>query len=95
MIILKLKSQAILGTYIHYHRPTSPKYADQELVYNAVGKEILDNAWQGFNCCLFAYGQTGSGKSYSMIGYGANKGIVPIACEEIFKRIDSTKSETQ
>ena len=30
-----------------------------------------------------------------MIGYGANKGIVPIACEEIFKRIDNTKSETQ
>lgn len=95
MIILKLKSQAILGILKYIYRPTSNKYADQDLVYNAVGKEILDNAWQGFNCCLFAYGQTGSGKSYSMIGYGANKGIVPIACEEIFKRIDSTKSETQ
>ena len=34
----------------------------------------------GFNCCLFAYGQTGAGKSYSMIGYGANKGIIPMAC---------------
>lgn len=22
-----------------------------------------------------------------MVGYGANKGIVPISCEEIFKRI--------
>jgi hypothetical protein len=33
----------------------------------------LDNAWQGYHCCLFAYGQTGSGKSYSMIGYGTNK----------------------
>jgi hypothetical protein len=35
----------------------------------------------GYNCCLFAYGQTGSGKSYSMIGYGLNKGIVPLSCE--------------
>lgn len=34
----------------------------------------------GFNCCLFAYGQTGAGKSYSMIGYGPNKGIIPMAC---------------
>jgi len=49
----------------------------------------LANAWEGYHCCLFAYGQTGAGKSYSMVGYGANKGIVPISCEEIFKRISS------
>lgn len=41
----------------------------------------------GFHTCLFAYGQTGSGKSHSMIGYGENKGIVPLATDEIFKRI--------
>lgn len=57
-----------------------------------MGKEILDNAWEGYNCCLFAYGQTGSGKSYSMVGYGANKGIVPISCEEIFFRINSNSN---
>lgn len=57
-----------------YMKPTaSGKYADQEKVFNAVGKSVLDNAWQGYHCCLFAYGQTGSGKSYSMIGYGTNK----------------------
>jgi hypothetical protein len=31
-----------------------------------------------------AYGQTGSGKSYSVVGYGKNRGIVPMVCEEIF-----------
>eukprot|EP01017_Pseudomicrothorax_dubius_P020674 TRINITY_DN22464_c0_g1_i3.p1 TRINITY_DN22464_c0_g1~~TRINITY_DN22464_c0_g1_i3.p1 ORF type:complete len:323 (+),score=88.67 TRINITY_DN22464_c0_g1_i3:37-1005(+) len=67
--------------------PTSDKYADQKRVYDAVGREVLDNAWQGYHCCLFAYGQTGAGKSYSMIGYGKNKGIVPMACAEIFERI--------
>ena len=36
---------------------------------------------------LFAYGQTGAGKSYSMIGYGANRGIIPMVCEEIFQKI--------
>ena len=70
-----------------YFEPEDEKYADQKYVFNAVGKEILDNAWQGYHCCLFAYGQTGSGKSYSMVGYGANKGIVPISCDEIFSRI--------
>jgi len=53
---------------------------------------VLDNAWQGYHCCLFAYGQTGSGKSYSMIGHGKNEGIVPIACNEIFKRIKTNSN---
>ena len=61
-----------------YFEPEDEKYADQKLVFETVGKQILDNAWEGYHCCLFAYGQTGSGKSYSMVGYGANKGIVPI-----------------
>jgi hypothetical protein len=34
---------------------------------------MLNNSFEGYNCCLFAYGQTGAGKSYSMIGYGKNK----------------------
>lgn len=51
------------------------------------GKEVLDNAFEGFNACLFAYGQTGSGKSYSIVGYGENKGIIPRVCDEIFIRI--------
>ena len=70
---------------------SSGKYADQNFVFDALGRQILDNAWEGYHCCLFAYGQTGSGKSYSMVGYGANKGIVPISCEEIFKRISNNK----
>ena len=70
---------------------SSGKYADQNLVFDTLGRQILDNAWEGYHCCLFAYGQTGSGKSYSMVGYGANKGIVPISCEEIFKRISDNK----
>jgi hypothetical protein len=76
-------------------RKTGNKYADQQLVYESVGTEILDNAWQGYHCCLFAYGQTGSGKSYSMIGYGANKGIIPISCEEIFRRIHANEDKNK
>ena len=62
-------------------------------MFDEVGKDILTNAWKGFHCCLFAYGQTGSGKSYSMIGFGANRGIVPIICEEIFKTIEIRKKD--
>ena len=48
-----------------YHYPVkgSRKYWDQERVYNVLGTDVLNNALNGYNCCLFAYGQTGSGKS--------------------------------
>ena len=74
-----------------YLQPVEEEYADQKKVFDAVGRQILENAWEGYHCCLFAYGQTGSGKSYSMVGYGANKGIIPISCDEIFKRIEENK----
>ncbi|XP_046350118.2 kinesin-like protein KIF28P isoform X2 [Haliotis rufescens] len=74
-----------------YLEPSSPKYADQQVVFDDLGKGVLDNAWKGYNCSLFAYGQTGSGKSYSMVGYGTNKGIVPLACEDLFRGIDEKK----
>eukprot|EP01147_Barroeca_monosierra_P010210 gene10210-2367_t len=68
-----------------YLAPVEANYADQKQVFEDLGQGVLDNAWQGYNCSLFAYGQTGSGKSYSMVGYGVNKGIVPVTCDELFK----------
>ncbi|EDV26227.1 uncharacterized protein TRIADDRAFT_23272, partial [Trichoplax adhaerens] len=75
-----------------YLVPASPRYADQLRVFKDLGQGVLDNAWKGYNCSLFAYGQTGSGKSYSMVGYGANKGIIPVACQELFNTINEKKS---
>ncbi|XP_062574589.1 kinesin-like protein KIF28P isoform X2 [Saccostrea cucullata] len=74
---------------------SSNKYTDQRRVFQDLGQGVLDNAWQGYNAALFAYGQTGSGKSYSMIGYGPNKGIVPITCEELFKAIETNKDNSK
>ncbi|KAL4152553.1 hypothetical protein PRNP1_009481 [Phytophthora ramorum] len=56
--------------------------------YNNIGVKVLEHAWNGFNVSLFAYGQTGAGKSFSMVGYGSDKGIIPKASEVIFQRID-------
>mmetsp|Transcript_27741 Transcript_27741/g.72831 ORF Transcript_27741/g.72831 Transcript_27741/m.72831 type:complete len:1000 (-) Transcript_27741:1314-4313(-) len=73
--------------------PNSPtsKFSGQLEVFEHVGKGVLQNAYQGFNTSLFAYGQTGSGKSYSMVGYGANKGIVPMAFDAMFRKIRDNK----
>jgi len=67
--------------------PNGKKFCDQKRVFKDIGQGVLDNAWKGYNATLFAYGQTGSGKSWSVIGYGANKGIVPVLCDELFKGI--------
>eukprot|EP00755_Sulcionema_specki_P019443 Sspe_Gene.69474::Locus_40959_Transcript_1_1_Confidence_1.000_Length_2717::g.69474::m.69474/K10392/KIF1; kinesin family member 1 len=64
----------------------SPSYASQEVVYNSLGKAILENTFDGYNSCLFAYGQTGSGKTYTMLGYGDDVGIIPRICKELFLR---------
>ncbi|GIZ04984.1 kinesin-like protein KIF28P [Caerostris extrusa] len=56
------------------NHPNGEKYCDQLTVYNDLGKGVLHNAWDGYNSTLFAYGQTSSGKSWSIVGYGVNKG---------------------
>ena len=53
----------------------------------------MGKAVKGLNVSLFAYGQTGAGKSYSIFGYGANKGIIPMAAVEIFKEIDKNQQD--
>uniref|UniRef100_A0A8C4WC53 Kinesin-like protein n=1 Tax=Gopherus evgoodei TaxID=1825980 RepID=A0A8C4WC53_9SAUR len=72
---------------------SNSRYAGQGEVFRDLGQGVLDNAWQGYNATLLAYGQTGSGKSYSMIGYGANRGIIPVVCEELFKPIQNQKNK--
>lgn len=81
-----------------------PRYADQQIVYDDLGVDLLDHAFGGYNCCIFACkltffflykrhflilldGQTGAGKSYSMMGYGEDKGIIPRTCSALFERI--------
>ncbi|XP_037034787.1 kinesin-like protein KIF13B isoform X4 [Bradysia coprophila] len=67
--------------------PAAQHFASQEQVFDSVGRDILQNAFQGYNACIFAYGQTGSGKSYTMMGTQDNKGIIPRLCDLLFYSI--------
>ncbi|KAH7924836.1 kinesin-domain-containing protein [Leucogyrophana mollusca] len=69
-----------------------PGYCSQQTLYDDLGKELLDHGFSGFNACILAYGQTGSGKSYSMMGYGPDKGIIPLTCSELFVRVEDKKA---
>eukprot|EP01122_Echinamoeba_exundans_P008430 TRINITY_DN2796_c0_g2_i1.p1 TRINITY_DN2796_c0_g2~~TRINITY_DN2796_c0_g2_i1.p1 ORF type:complete len:234 (-),score=40.70 TRINITY_DN2796_c0_g2_i1:45-746(-) len=88
-----LKSFAFDQSYWSFDDSNRDNFADQSKVFQDLGVSILDNAFQGFNCSIFAYGQTGAGKSYSMIGYGEDKGLIPRVSEEMFNRINKITSE--
>ena len=34
-------------------------YVGQEKVFQCLGDDILERAFEGYNACIFAYGQTG------------------------------------
>ncbi|XP_029902902.1 kinesin-like protein KIF13B [Myripristis murdjan] len=62
------------------------KFAGQDVVFQCLGESLLDNAFMGYNACIFAYGQTGSGKSYTMMGSVEQPGLIPRLCSSLFSR---------
>ncbi|KAF6735407.1 Kinesin-like protein KIF1B [Oryzias melastigma] len=84
-------------SYWSHTTPEDPCFASQNRVYNDIGKEMLEHAFEGYNVCIFAYGQTGAGKSYTMMGKQeeGQEGIIPMLCEDLFEKIneDSNKEE--
>lgn len=69
-----------------------PHYATQEDVYNELGTDIIDSAFEGYNACIFAYGQTGSGKTFTMMGSPENEGLIPRICQNLFSRMKDTSN---
>ncbi|CAE7297773.1 unc-104 [Symbiodinium sp. CCMP2592] len=68
----------------------------QEVVFQAVGLHLLENAMNAYNGCIFAYGQTGSGKSHSIMGDVDSKveqGILPRACIRLFSMLEDRRQE--
>ncbi|GAC95130.1 hypothetical protein PHSY_002705 [Pseudozyma hubeiensis SY62] len=70
------------------------EHTQQDDLFQYIGVELLQHAFNGFNTCVFAYGQTGSGKSHSMVGYAEDKGIIPLTCARLFEDIrDKTAAD--
>ena len=67
---------------LHYPLITNSFYIP--LVFDYVGKKVVETAFNAFNCTVFAYGQTGSGKTFTLMG------VVPRTCEHLFGEIRKT-----
>lgn len=82
--------------FVSYNDPLASGHANQEVVFRNMVLPLVQNAFEGYNVCLFAYGQTGSGKSYSLMGtesaqlsatpFDEGVGVIPRFCQEIFTR---------
>eukprot|EP00051_Salpingoeca_urceolata_P016604 m.221828 g.221828 ORF g.221828 m.221828 type:complete len:544 (+) comp18726_c4_seq2:629-2260(+) len=68
-------------------------FVNQEQVFEHLGEPVLDNAFTGYNSCIFAYGQTGSGKTFTMTGSPDQPGIIPRLCSTLFERIEFLTSQ--
>jgi kinesin family protein C1 len=66
----------------------------QDVVFEEVS-EFVQSALDGYHVCLFSYGQTGSGKTHTMqgSGYGAMRGIIPRAVEQILSQAGMMHSQ--
>ncbi|XP_077314298.1 kinesin-like protein KIF1B isoform X7 [Lithobates pipiens] len=89
------KSFSFDYSYWSHTSPEDPSFASQNRVYNDIGKEMLEHAFEGYNVCIFAYGQTGAGKSYTMMGKQeeTQAGIIPQLCEDLFEKINDNNDD--
>lgn len=55
---------------------TDMPHATQEDVFSCLGRPILRQLTEGYNCSLIAYGPTGSGKTYSLFGPNSDSSTV-------------------
>lgn len=78
------------------HDPGHSQFVNQHSVYNDLGTDVVQNAFAGYNACVFAYGQTGSGKTYTMMGDVADDdrmGLIPRICKSMFEQISEGNEE--
>ncbi|KAI5285534.1 kinesin-like protein Klp5 [Ascosphaera acerosa] len=67
--------------------------ATQQDVYEATTRGLLDNVLDGYNATIFAYGATGCGKTHTITGTQQQPGIIFLAMQELFERIEEQGTE--
>lgn len=60
----------------------------QNTVYDEVARSAVESVCNGYNSTIFAYGCSGTGKTYTMFGEENDLGIIPRACESIFRNMN-------
>ncbi|KAI0237575.1 Kinesin-like protein KIF16B [Lamellibrachia satsuma] len=64
-------------------------------IFQDLGTDALQAAFDGYNACIFAYGQTGTGKTHTMMGHPGEIGLIPRICEGLFSRMEEVAEEEE
>ncbi|KAI9350200.1 P-loop containing nucleoside triphosphate hydrolase protein [Obelidium mucronatum] len=59
-------------------------------IYAGSSRDLIDSCCEGVNATIFAYGQTSSGKTYTMSGDRNAPGMISLAINHIFDRINKS-----
>ena len=60
----KLKSHNFTFDHAYWsHDPGDNHFVTQDKVFTDLGEDVVEQAFAGYNMCVFAYGQTGSGEA--------------------------------
>ena len=71
------------------HDRKDSHFAGQDQVFKDLGLDVVENAFNGYNVCVFAYGQTGSGKTYTMMGEESNEVMMIHAVARKFQKVQA------
>ncbi|QRV87289.1 kinesin motor domain protein [Ceratobasidium sp. AG-Ba] len=69
-----------------------PGYCSQQTLFDDLGKELLDHSFAGFNACILACESVEHAQSYPVLLDGADKGIIPLTCSELFTRLETQRA---
>lgn len=59
-----------------------------DMIYDAVIRQLVNNCMEGYHGSVFSYGQTSSGKTFTMNGTSKQPGVIPLAVYDCFQLID-------
>lgn len=77
------KKKQFTYDYNYWSFDDSQHKTTQEDIYNDLGRPLVNDALNGYNCCIFAYGVSGSGKTHTMMGSNQDPGLIPRICTEL------------
>lgn len=84
---INIKNNYCFGILFIYLDYVFDENCNTKLIYEKVGKSIINDVLNGINGTLFAYGQTSSGKTYTIQGNNTNPGMLYLAIDDIFNKI--------
>ncbi|XP_059053419.1 uncharacterized protein LOC131847786 [Achroia grisella] len=73
---------------------TNATFANQEMVFETIGRDVISSVSTGCSVCVLAYGQSATGKTHTMMGTESQPGLIPRLCTALaeLKPFDLTVS---